>query len=487
MLPSVRAKLFLALLLASLISVIGTSSFVRWSFERGLTELIDARESERIGEIAERLVTFHRQHGSWERLRQDKRLWVALLMGRGERMLRERGGHRRERLPPWLPRDLAAPGAWPPGHILEHLGKGEGPVPVGLRLMLLDGSGALIYGREPLLEGARRIPLEQDGQKLGQLALVPGPPVADWPELEFQARQAGWLWLIAGGMVLVSAALAYPLSRGLVRPLRGFQEAMGRLTGGDYAARVPVKGSDEIARLGRDLNGLASALEQHEQARRRWVADISHELRTPIALLRAELEALQDGVRPLDGTAVARLHGDALRLGGLVDDLYQLSMSDLGALSYRMIPTDIGEVLETDLDAFRPRFADAGLDLTFVDQRRSVTEIKGDPDRLSQLFRNLLRNSLQYTDPGGMLGVSLEQSGERLLVDFQDSAPGVPPEALAQLFERLYRVDPSRSRHSGGAGLGLAIAKLVAEAHGGCISARPSPLGGLWIRVEIPR
>lgn len=483
---SVRAKLLLALLLASLIAVVGTSISVRWSFERGLTGLLNARESERIAEIADRLVAFHRQEGSWERLRQDKRLWVALLMGRGERLLRERGGHRRDRLPPWMPRDLAEPGAWPPSHALEHLSKGEGPVPVELRLMLLDGSGTLIYGRESLLEGARRIPLELDGQGLGQLALIPGPPVADWPELEFQARQAGWLWLIAGGMVLVSAALAYPLSRGLVRPLRGFQEAMGRLRAGDYAARVPVKGDDEIARLGRDLNGLASALEQHEQARRRWVADISHELRTPIALLRAELEALQDGVRPLDTAAVERLHGDAVRLGRLVDDLYQLSMSDLGALSYRMVPTDIGEVLEGDLEAFRPRFADAGLDLSYADRRRSVSEIKADPDRLSQLFRNLLRNSLQYTDPGGALSISLEQSGDRILVDFQDTAPGVPPEALDQLFERLYRLDQSRSRHSGGAGLGLAIAKNVADAHGGRISALPSPLGGLWIRVEIP-
>jgi two-component system, OmpR family, sensor histidine kinase BaeS len=483
---SVHARLFLTLLLASLLAVIGTTVFVRWSFERGLMDLVNARESERIAGIADRLVALHTQDGSWERLRQDKRLWFALWVGRGERMLRERGRPRRDHLPPWIPPNLGEPGVWPPDHAMQHLSRGEGPVPLELRLMLLDGSGALIYGRESLLEGARRIPLELEDQVLGQLALVPGPSIAELPELEFQARQGGWLWGIAAGMLLLSAALAYPVSRHLVRPLGGFQETMGRLAAGDYGARVPVQGGDEIARLGRDLNALAAALEQHEQARRRWVADISHELRTPIALLRAELEALQDGVRPLDPAAVERLHGDALRLARLVDDLYQLSLSDLGTLSYRMVPTDPGEVLERDLEAVRSRFAEAGLSLGYEDRRRSARELKADPDRLSQLFRNLLRNSLLYTDPGGGLVVSLEQSGEGVLVDFQDSAPGVPEEALEQLFERLYRLDQSRSRHTGGAGLGLTIAKNVAQAHGGHISARPSPTGGLWIRVELP-
>jgi two-component system, OmpR family, sensor histidine kinase BaeS len=482
----VHARLFLALLLASLLAVLGTSVFSRWSFERGLSALVNARETERVTEIADRLVAFHAEEGSWERLREDKRLWVALLMGRGERMLRERRGPRRDHLPPWMPRELVEPGPWPPGHALEHLSQGSGPVPVELRLMLIDESGRLIYGREALLAGARRIPLQLDGRALGQLALVPGPPVADWPELEFQARQGGWLWIIAAGMLLVSAALAYPVSRGLMRPLRSFQRTIERLAAGDYQARVPVKGGDEIARLGRDLNGLALALEQHDQARRRWVADISHELRTPIALLRAELEALQDGVRPLDPKAVERLHQDALRLGTLVDDLHQLALSDLGALSYRMAPVDIGEVLETDLEAFRPRFAEAGLALGYEDRRRSPRAIQGDAGRLSQLVRNLLRNSLQYTDPGGQLSVTLDLSGDWTLVDFQDTAPGVPPEAMNQLFERLYRLDQSRSRHTGGSGLGLAIAKNVVEAHGGRISARPSPLGGLWVRLELP-
>jgi len=483
---SVRAKVFLTLLVASLLAVVGTAAFVRWSVERGLMELLDARESERVDAIADRLLSLRAEDKSWDRLRGDKRLWIAVLFGHDERVPRGRLGPGRQHLPPWMRRSLEEPGDWPPVQALEHLKTRERPIPLELRLMLLDESGALIYGRESLLPGARRIPLVLDGSPVGALALTPGPPLADLPELQFQARQGGRLWVIAAGMVLIAAVLAYPLSRRLVRPVRAFQQTAQRLAGGDYEARVQVQGGDEIARLGRDLNALAAALGRNEQARRRWVADISHELRTPIALLRAELEAIQDGVRPLDRTAVDALHGDVLRLGRLVDDLYELSMTDLGALRYRMVPTDIGEVLEADLDALRPRFAAAGLTLMYEDRRPARTESPADPDRLSQLFRNLLRNSLQYTDPGGSLEVRLHQDGDRVTLDFQDSAPGVPPEALPRLFDRLYRIDTSRSRNTGGAGLGLAIAKNIVEAHGGTIRADPSPAGGLWIRVEMP-
>ncbi|MFZ1576681.1 MAG: ATP-binding protein, partial [Chromatiaceae bacterium] len=270
------------------------------------------------------------------------------------------------------------------------------------------------------------------------------------------------------------------------QPVRGFQDTARRLASGDYGARAERQGDDELGRLGRDLNALAQTLEANEQARRRWMADISHELRTPLALLRAEIEAAQDGVRPLGARTLEALHGDTLRLGRLVDDLHELSMTDLGALSYRKADTDIVEILATDLDAFRPRFAAAGLALNLHNPLAETPVLWADGHRLSQLFRNLLHNSLQYTDAGGELRILLDQAPGYFLIDFQDTAPGVPEAALGHLFDRLYRVEASRGRHSGGAGLGLAIAHNIAEAHGGDIAALPSPLGGLWIRLRLP-
>jgi two-component system sensor histidine kinase BaeS len=251
----------------------------------------------------------------------------------------------------------------------------------------------------------------------------------------------------------------------------------------------------ELARLGRDINALADALGRNDRARRRWVADISHELRTPIALLRAHLEAMQDGVRPLERTEVDRLHGDVLRLSRLVEDLNDLATTDLGALAYRMQEIDLAEILGEDIDAFRTRFEAAGLDLVFDNRlagRRDAAQARcaplyADAGRISQLFGNLLHNSLSYTDPGGGLTVTLDAAPPGAYrVNFEDTAPGVPSEDLPRLFDRLYRVDASRSRHTGGAGLGLAIAKNVVLAHGGTIEAQAAAAGGCAIRIELP-
>jgi two-component system sensor histidine kinase BaeS len=492
---SIHTKVFLTLLLACVLVLLGTQAVVHWSLQRGLIELADAREQARIEEIAERLVEIYAGHESWAPLRASPRLWVGALLGRylSAEGRRGRPGDA-ERPPHWMRRFLGpqhnAGGGdgfdWPPAPALEKDRSGRG-APLALRLMLLDADGKLVYGRPDLLPSTRRFPLDLGGTPIGTLALIPGPPIAELADLRFVERQGGRLWLIALAMLALAAALAYPLSSRLIRPVQGFQQTARRLAGGDYSARVPVAGSDEIARLGRDINALASALERNDLARRAWVADISHELRTPIALLRAHLEAMQDGVRPLDRAEIDRLHADLLRLSRLVEDLNDLAMTDLGALTYRMEEIDLAEVLGADIDAFRTRFEAAGLGLAFENRLLGRAPLRADPDRLSQLFSNLLRNSLSYTDAGGRLGVTLDRRpDDGYRIAFEDTAPGVPADDLPRLFERLYRVDASRSRHTGGAGLGLAIAKNVVVAHGGTIEAHAGEAGGCAILIELP-
>lgn len=484
---SIHTKLFLTLLLACVLVLLGTQAFVQWSFRRGLVELADAREQGRVEQIADRLIDIYRRDQSWRPLLEDHRLWVAALRGRGQsRRDQHPAGQRPEHRPPWLHRYRGEPAKWPPRATFSQSRARKRPLPLELRLMLLNADGSILYGRKSLMADTRRHPLVLEGKPIGELALIPGPPIPATAELRFRSSQAERLWIIAVAMLLLSAALAYPLSRRLVRPVRGFQEAARRLACGDYGARVPIQGSDEIARLGRDINALAAALERNEQTRRRWVADISHELRTPIALLRGELEALQDGVRPLDRTALDRLHDDVLRLARLVNDLYELSITDTGALGFRFADTDVAELLVADIEAFRKEFLAAGLDLHYHSSLPRPVILHADAQRLSQLFRNLIRNSLQYTNAGGHLSVELNRAQDMLCIDFRDTAPGVPAEAIPRLFERLYRVDASRSRHTGGAGLGLAIAQNIVAAHGGTIAAAPSPSGGLWICIRFP-
>lgn len=485
---SLHTRLFLTLTAVCALTAAGLLGFVRWSLEQGLVELVAARQEERLDRIVERLADIYRQEGRWRPLRADKRLWLAVLLERDAPLRwgwespgegpRPRG---------WWRRALQdSSSAWPPERPLHSQEQQALPQPLELRLMLLDAAGAIIYGRPELLADARRIPIEVDGAPVGYLALLPGPKLADLGEIRLLEHQTTALLGMGLALVMLSAILSYPLAKRLTRPVRAFQRTARALAAGDYTARAPPQGDGELGRLGRDLNALAAALEQHEQARRRWVADIAHELRTPLTVLRAELEALQDGVRSLTPAAVDSLHADVRRLGHLVDDLYELSMTDLGALSYRLSETDPVAVLAADVDAFAAAFAEAGLTLTVENRLPAAVHCQADPQRLSQLFRNLLRNSLRYTDPGGGLTIILGAAGGRLLIDFQDTAPGVPPDALPKLFDRLYRVESSRRRDTGGAGLGLAICRNIAAAHGGAISARPSPRGGLWIRVELP-
>jgi two-component system sensor histidine kinase BaeS len=231
---------------------------------------------------------------------------------------------------------------------------------------------------------------------------------------------------------------------------------------------------------------MALTLEKHEKDRRQWVADISHELRTPITILRGEIEALLDGIRTITPETIHSLHAETLRLTRLVEDLYQLSLSDIGGLTYRKENLDIAEVLRNSMESLRAEFDRKGIGLTLNVPVASVACVFADRERLNQLFANLFENSLRYTDAGGRLTVDLRLGEERAILEFQDSTPGVPESELNRLFERLYRVEGSRSRTTGGAGLGLAICKNIVEAHEGTISAHPSPLGGLLIRITFP-
>lgn len=285
--------------------------------------------------------------------------------------------------------------------------------------------------------------------------------------------------------VATLGAVAIRVAQRLLVPVTPLLEATHRMAMGDYSVRAPTVGADELARLAADLNRLADTLAHNDQLRRDLLADISHELRTPLSVLRGEIEAMEDGVRPLTQDALASLRVEVSLLAKLIDDLYELSLSDIGALTYQFAPVDMTERVATTVMAFRDWFDAKGIALT-VHMPDDVLTVDGDLHRLTQLLGNLFENSLRYTDGGGAVRVYLSSSGSQLRLEIEDSAPGVPDDALPRLFERLFRVEASRSRRSGGAGLGLALCKHIVEAHGGQIIARHSPLGGLALAIVLP-
>lgn len=278
---------------------------------------------------------------------------------------------------------------------------------------------------------------------------------------------------------------SFPLAHLLTKRINILVGQVGHLSRGHYREKISIQGNDELSVLAEHLNNLGEALAQSEQTRRQWVADISHELRTPIAVLQAELEAMEDGVRPIDKPAIHLLSKHSQRLKLLVNDLYELSLTDLGGMTYKKNNMDLAALLNDSVNAIQPQFSQQHIKLTISSSPLPVF-IFGDHNRLQQLFTNLLKNSLQYTNSPGKTLVSLKVDNRHAIIMIEDTAPGVDPEHHAKLFDRLYRADSSRNRITGGAGLGLSICKNIVIAHDGQISISSSQFGGLKISIAIP-
>lgn len=316
------------------------------------------------------------------------------------------------------------------------------PLPQADRVSVLDAEGERIAGVDP--PGQARRPLTVDGRTVGYLALQPAaePAAVDREFLQGQQRNL----LLLGAVALLCAAGA---ARFLTPP-----------------AGVPAESPETV-----------------EAQRRQWVADTSHELRTPVAVLRAQIEAMQDGVHPTTPENLDVLHEQVLALGRLVDDLHLLARGDAQAVTCRLQPLDLAGLVRDALQAQASRLDKAGL--TMEARLPEELVLPGDRSRLRQVLANLLENSTRYTDRGGTIRVTLTRQGRHALLALEDSAPGVPPEAYDRLFDRFYRVDPSRTREQGGTGLGLSICRTLVEAHGGTIRALPSDLGGLRLEVRL--
>jgi two-component system sensor histidine kinase BaeS len=252
---------------------------------------------------------------------------------------------------------------------------------------------------------------------------------------------------------------------------------------GDYSVRLPARGHDELAQLADAFNHMATSLQAAQQARQQWIADIAHELRTPLATLRAEIEALQDGVRKPDMANLDSLAQEVHRLTRLVEDLRLLSLSDLGALDYRLATVDLGRFVGHHLSDATGLQGEA---LKVRSELDDGVQIRADGDRLDQVLSNLLQNTQRYSSAPTTLSVQVCRDGTEARLTWEDTGPGVPPEALPRLIERLYRVDASRSSDSGGSGLGLAIAHAIVEGHGGRMQASASALGGLRWDIWLP-
>lgn len=448
----IGAKLFMAIFATCMLVLITMHWGVRLSFEHGFVDYIKRGNEQRLNLLSDALADQYEQHGNWDFLRHNDRLVFTML-----RSL-EQNPDSNSQLPPH---------GW------------------RTQFWILDQQYKVLAGpRSPVPpEGTRRNITTSNGKIVGWVIGSPPERLTRSTDINFDQQQRRTSWIIVGLSTLLAALATWLMARGLLAPVKRLVDGTHHLAAGNFATRVEVSSRDELGQLAGDFNLLASSLEKNESMRRAFMADISHELRTPLAILRGELEAMQDGVRKLTPDAIASLQSEVVVLTKLVEDLHQLSLSDVGALAYRKQATDLVQLLEVTAGSFAERYRahDLTLKLTLPDN----APFFGDPDRLMQLFTNLLENSLRYTDSGGRVEVTLTYDAPNWRIEFDDSAPGVDREHQAQIFERFFRTEGSRNRASGGSGLGLAICKNIADAHGGDIHATHSDLGGLKIALHL--
>lgn len=505
---------FLLLLAAVLVTVAAMAALVAVGLERGFVAYINARQQDQLATLGRLVGDEVRRTGSLTAIANDPRAWNRLIArSSGDAETRPQGGEPRpepQLLPPRRgpgsepgpPGDRAPPDGGPGSQGLRlergpppEFGRRLPPPPppdpfgVGGRVELLDADKHTIYAPGVARANADapvERPVRIDERVVAWLRWWPLAHVDRPEDLEFLHSQYARIGWAAGGLILLMACIAPLVARRVTQPLRAVAEATQRIAAGEFDVRLASTRSDEFGALMRNVDTMAASLGRLEQARRRWVAEIAHELRTPLTVLQGELEALADGVRPLDAKAVASLHDETRQLARLVDDLHQLALADLGALPCTMAAMDLGDVISRVTGRYRERAAAKGLELLLTLPRNGVA-LHGDAQRLTQLVTNLLENSIRYTDAPGRITVRAGGSADDAFVVVEDTAPGVDAAECERLFDPLYRADAARSRRSGGSGLGLAIARAIAVAHGGEIRAVPSSLGGLAITVTLPK
>jgi signal transduction histidine kinase len=325
---------------------------------------------------------------------------------------------------------------------------------------------------------------------VGKLAPIMGmPAINNAPLLE---REQGFVSAVSGSLlvgVLVGGVVAVGLTlffaRGILQPVGALTLAAQRMERGDLSQRVRVSSRDEIGQLASAFNAMADGLARTDQLRRAMVTDVAHELRTPLTNLRGYLEAVRDGVAEPRREVIDSLYEEAMLLSHLVDDLQDLTLSEAGQLTLHREPISPEAVLTVAAQAVQPRADEKRISLQ-VEATSDLPMVEADPQRLGQILRNLLANSLTHTPDGGAIRMAASRTGDEVAIEVQDTGSGIEPQHLPNVFERFYRADPSRTRATGGTGIGLAVVKHLVEAHGGAVAVTSAPGQGSLFRFTLP-
>lgn len=427
---NITARLFLVILVAIILSIVSFMLLLRWNMDRTFLRHLNILAQATVSTLRDDTEAYYRSRGSWDSLLEKPEIWRQLRYHAIKKSQPDIDlfSHRE----PDREREAE-------NHQTDH----SEISPVGMnilkdRFVLLDQDKKFMIGRRGRKIVKEFFPITYENVTVGYIGFIPTKELLNERQRRFLREFHSILLTLGGIITLLSALIALLMARKMVRPIKQLAYGTHQLAAGDLSTRVSVKSQDEIGTLADDFNHLAFTLEKNEQARRQWMAEISHELRTPVAVLRGEIEALQDGIRPLDQTALASLHSEAVLLGRLADDLYQLAMTDVGTLTYKKALLDLASLVSDVCTGFEDLFNAKGVALSVDCDHLADLRFFGDDSRLRQLCDNLLDNALKYTDAGGQVRICLSRYEQSAVLDVQDSEPGVESDELEKLLDRFY-------------------------------------------------
>jgi two-component system, OmpR family, sensor histidine kinase BaeS len=366
--------------------------------------------------------------------------------------------------------------------------------PLTNNLVLADTNGnilAIIRGHSGLVKLSstqikNAISLKQDnGTVIGFLYTDAGAPIQPGYERPLMQRLYGAVQKGAYIGIAIAILLSLVLGYWFLKPVQQLTKAANALGKGDLSQRVKASGNDELAQLGKTFNNMAESLQKAEEMRKSMTADIAHELRTPLSVQRATIEAMVDGVYELNEENLKPVMEQNVLLARLVDDLRTLALADAGELTLEKVETDVVRLSNNVLARFRTQADKNQVELDFHADE-NIPNISADPIRLEQILTNLMGNALRYAPKNGHISIQVKNEETAISISVHDSGPGIPPESLPYVFDRFYRVAKSRNREEGGSGLGLAIARQLARSHNGDLVARNHPDGGAEFTLSLP-
>ncbi|QSO51856.1 HAMP domain-containing protein [Alicyclobacillus curvatus] len=335
--------------------------------------------------------------------------------------------------------------------------------------------------------GLVEAPIVVNGTKVGDLQ-IHDRGIEALTRIERTVLRSALLATVSGTLVtgLLALFIGAWFSRWITSPMQRVIQGLRRIAAGDLDTKVSVTSKDEFGEVADAFNDMTSKLARTEQARRHLVADVAHELRMPLTVMQGQLELIQQGLKPAVPETLLPIQDEIFRLTRLVQDLHQLSLAEVGKLSLVKTTVQAGQLLARIVDNFEIEFEDKGIAFSFTNNIAPEDTITVDPDRITQVFVNLLGNALRYTPAEGRVKVTVDRDGADLRVSIEDTGPGIPGPHLTHIFDRFYRADEDRSRETGGTGLGLAIAKEFVEAHNGRIDVSSTVGQGTKFTVWIP-